>query len=87
MSHFYFTTYVYFEKEFKRNFRIETENEGVTKINDCAYLFKKGVEVFLSANLLLERNYSFFFFLEIKLSFCLFKVLEKNATIFLKILP
>ena len=28
-----------------------------------------------------------FFFWEIKLSFCLFKVLERNATIFLKILP
>ena len=47
---------------------------------------KRGVEVFLSANLFLVRNYSFFLW-EIKLSFCLFKVLERNATIFLKILP
>lgn len=47
---------------------------------------KKGVEVFLSANLFLVRNY-YFFFWEIKPSFCLFKVLERNATIFLKILP
>ena len=88
----YFEQYVwfllyYFQQEFKRNFRKETENEGVTKINDCAYLFKKRSWSVSVCKLILGEKLFFFFFWEIKLSFCLFKVLERNATIFLKILP